>query len=94
MVSRWEWYELSKATTITSPEYVADKAVCRQVVAKRAATRSGQDRHALDTDHSGLSKYQSRDDASYIAVKNQMASMVQSWIGRPKPSPIFGTKAG
>ncbi|KAI1660708.1 hypothetical protein F4813DRAFT_261661 [Daldinia decipiens] len=49
------------------------------IVKREAATRRGQEARGLDTDHFGLNKYYDRGDASYIAVKDKMVEMLQSW---------------
>jgi hypothetical protein len=59
-----------------------------QVVERNSGTRRGQEGGPLDTTHFGLNKYCSRDDASYIAVKDKMAEKLRSWTGRPRPTHI------
>ncbi|KUI70689.1 Serine/threonine-protein phosphatase 6 regulatory ankyrin repeat subunit B [Cytospora mali] len=54
----------------------------QMIVTPIAGTRPGQESHPLDTDHFSLNKYRSRDDASYIAVRDRMSQMLRSWNER------------
>ncbi|GKZ33149.1 hypothetical protein AbraIFM66950_002933 [Aspergillus brasiliensis] len=48
----------------------------RVVVDEAGGTRAGRDREMLDTDHFGLNKFESREDASYERVKNKIVTMI------------------
>lgn len=52
------------------------------MVDKLSATRNGYRGHPLDTDHFGLNKFESDDDASYLEVKSQIVAMVNAKIGK------------